>query len=200
MAGSDRKPSSRATQITYLAAVDAVRGDQVALFGLLRRIRPRLVGYFQRHMGTRLRGTAEAEDLAQDALFEICQRLPAFQPQGHREFRAWLRLILHHRITHAARGKQQIPAGREPIDSSVPARIDTPSAVAMGRELRARVAVAMRAMPPAQAEVLALHLDEGLEPEQIAPRLGITAGNARVRLHRAREALHAWFERNGAGA
>jgi len=174
---------------TYLAAIDAIKGDQIALLALLRRIRPRLVRWFERRLGPRLRSQTDAEDLAQESLLEICERLPAFEPRGHREFRAWLRLILQHQISGAARRKETLPSDRAEIDSRVPGRQETPSQIAMGTELHRNVESSLRALPADRAAILRLHLYEQMGPEQIAERLGITPGNARVRLHRARAAL-----------
>jgi len=181
--------SGDGSQPTYLAAINAVKGDQMAMLALLRRIRPRLVRWFDRRLGARLRGRTDAEDLAQEALMEICERLPSFEPRGDREFRAWLRLILQHRITNAARRKQTMPDEREEIDSRVPGRQETPSQIAMGTELHRLVEQSLKMLPDARAHILRLHLYEQLTPEQIAETLGITAVNARVRLHRARAAL-----------
>jgi DNA-directed RNA polymerase specialized sigma24 family protein len=47
----------------------------------------------------------------------------------------------------------------------------------------------MRALPPKQRAVAALHLDEGLEPAAIAPLLELTPNATRVTLHRALQAL-----------
>jgi hypothetical protein len=41
------------TPPTYLAAIDAIKGDQMAMLALLRRIRPRLVTWFERRLGPR---------------------------------------------------------------------------------------------------------------------------------------------------
>lgn len=176
-------------QPTYLAAIDAIKGDQVAMLALLRRIRPRLVRWFDRRLGARLRSKTDAEDLAQESLLEICERLPAFEPRGHREFRAWLRLILQHQISTAARRKEVLPSDRKEIDSRVPGQQESPSEMAMGTELRRKVESSLRALPEDRAGILRLHLYEQMGPEQIAEVLGITPGNARVRLHRARAAL-----------
>lgn len=177
------------TPQTYLAAIDAVKGDQVAMLALVRRLRPRLVRWFERRLGARLRSKTDAEDLAQESLLEICERLPDFEPRGHLEFRAWLRLILQHQISAAARRKEVLPPERQEIDSRVPGKQETPSEVAMGTELRGKVESSLRALPEDRAAILRLHLYEQLGPEQIAAQLGITPGNARVRLHRARTAL-----------
>ena len=174
---------------TYWEAIEAVKGDQFAMLALLRRIRPRLVRWFDRRLGARLRSRTDAEDLAQDSLLEICQRLPNFEPRGQREFRAWLRVILKHQISAAARRKETLPDGRDPIDSSVPGQQETPSEIAMGTELHRLVEQSLGSLPASHAEILRVSLYEQLKPEQIAERFGITAGNARVRLHRARAAL-----------
>ena len=48
---------------------------------------------------------------------------------------------------------------------------------------------AIRALPPKQRAVVALHLDAGLQPSEIAEALEITPNAARVTLHRALKSL-----------
>jgi RNA polymerase sigma-70 factor (ECF subfamily) len=59
----------------------------------------------------------------------------------------------------------------------------------MGSELHRLVEQSIDALSGERASILRLHLFEQCGPEQIATRLGISPGNARVRLHRARAAL-----------
>ena len=56
----------------------------------------------------------------------------------------------------------------------------------LAEETLARVRAAIAALPERQQEVILLRDIEGWEPEEVNEALGITDGNQRVLLHRAR--------------
>ena len=65
----------------------------------------------------------------------------------------------------------------------------------LGRETLARVHEAIETLPPRQADVLVLRDVEGWDPEEVCTALGITDGNQRILLHRARSKVRAALER-----
>lgn len=66
-------------------------------------------------------------------------------------------------------------------------------------DLAPRIAAALAALPAGQSDVLLLHAYAELTPEQIAEALGISAGSARKRLHRARRFIAERLGLNGNG-
>jgi RNA polymerase sigma-70 factor (ECF subfamily) len=181
---------------TYRLALRAADGDTQAMRGLVERIRPRSVGWYRKRMGARLLGRATPEDLAQEALTEIFQRLRTFQPQGQRAFRVWLRRILFSTMADLARQRTRIPRDNN-VHSGIPdAHQDTPSMLVAGLELQHLFRRALKDLPETHAEILRLRLVEQLSTEQTAERLGITEKNVTVRLTRARQALGEYFSKN----
>ncbi len=69
-----------------------------------------------------------------------------------------------------------------------------PEAGVLARETRACIEAAIRALPPNQRDVIALRDVQGWTPEEVAEALGITDGNQRVLLHRARAKVRAALE------
>jgi RNA polymerase sigma-70 factor (ECF subfamily) len=53
---------------------------------------------------------------------------------------------------------------------------------------------AIALLPPRQQEVILLRDVEGWEPEEVSDALGLTAGNQRVLLHRARSKVRSRLE------
>jgi RNA polymerase sigma-70 factor (ECF subfamily) len=62
----------------------------------------------------------------------------------------------------------------------------TPERILAGRNVMDHVNTAIDALPPGQRAVLVLRGQQGLEPAEVCAALGITEGNMRVLLHRAR--------------
>jgi len=165
------------TSQTYRLALRAADGDTQAMRGLVERIRPRIVGWYRKRMGARLLGRATAEDLAQEALTEIFQRLRTFEAQGQRT---------------------RIPRDNN-LHSGIPdAQQETPSMLMQGLELQQLFRCALKDLPESHAEILRLRLVEQLSMEQAAQRLGISEKNVTVRLTRARAALTDYFVRHRA--
>ncbi|MHC4958456.1 MAG: RNA polymerase sigma factor [Planctomycetota bacterium] len=182
--------------VTYRLALRAVDGDMQAMRGLVERIRPRIVGWYRKRMGARLLGRATPEDLAQEALTEIFQRLPTFEPQGQLAFRGWLRRILFSTMADLSRQRTRIPRDNN-IHSGIPdAQQDTPSMLVAGRELQRLFKRALKDLPDSHAEILRLRLVEQLSTVETAGRLGITEKNVTVRLTRARAALSEYFAKH----
>lgn len=57
------------------------------------------------------------------------------------------------------------------------------------RECQAAIMKKLRSLPPSQSAVMALRDIEGLSSEEVCSLLGLSAGNQRVLLHRARLAI-----------
>jgi RNA polymerase sigma-70 factor (ECF subfamily) len=68
---------------------------------------------------------------------------------------------------------------------------ETPDSLAMERELRDRLRLAIAELPPREAEVFCLRYFEELPYDKIAETLGIRRGAVAAALHKARVKLEA---------
>ncbi|UUW89389.1 RNA polymerase sigma factor [Pimelobacter simplex] len=137
-----------------------------------------LFGYVRR------RTTSDAEDLVAE-VFATAWRRRADLPAPMLR-RAWLygaarRLLL-------AQARRQ---GREEATVAELASRPEPPPADAGEARRQAVRAALGRLSPAEREVLLLVEWERLTPAELAVALGVRAGTARVRLHRARRALAA---------
>jgi RNA polymerase sigma-70 factor (ECF subfamily) len=132
---------------------------------------------------------ADAEDLVQEALLRASRRWRSFR--GQSRFTTWLFQIIVNcfRDRLRTRGKETL------ADDHVDARLVNPIDAAAGKEIGEIVAAAVSLLPPRQREVLVLVAYENLSVVEAAEVLGITAGNARVHLHLARERLKTQLSR-----
>jgi RNA polymerase sigma-70 factor (ECF subfamily) len=154
-----------------------------------------------RRMLARIVGPQDAEDLTQTVFAKAAKALPTFR--GDAEPSSWLHRIaanvasdwLRSRSTHEA--KQTIPLP-DPADDDTRAAtvgnadIDggaSPEQLVSNREMHACLRGEIGKLPEAQRTVLMLSALGGLGDEEIAQTLGISHDNAKVRLHRARQAF-----------
>lgn len=135
----------------------------------------------------RLGEPADAEDIAQDSFLVALQRLD--ECRNPERFLPWLLAIVRNR----ARDHQRFHAvrGAVPLDS-----VELPSSASPDRDLersdlRDSLTAAMKGLTEHQREVLLLHDFEGWSHREIAEKLGISEGSARVHLHNGRRSLRA---------
>ncbi len=146
-------------------------------------------------------------DTAEDVLAEtllVCWRRRADLPGAPAEVLPWAYAVAARCLANAGRSARR----RDRLSARL-AAVDPPGAAAAtpaAPDPRAElVAAALDALPATDAEVLRLWAWEGLEPRDLAPVLGTTAGAAASRLSRARAHLRAALtpaarqDRGGAG-
>ncbi|WP_329229583.1 RNA polymerase sigma factor [Streptomyces canus] len=169
----DRDGDSDA-QLTRSAA-----GDAAAFTPLVEAYSPALHGYFARRM------PRAADDLLAEAWLQAFASRRTFDP-SRGSARGWLfgvaRNVLAQHLRRA--GRQQDVPGVESTDpwQAVDQRLD---AAALAPALRQ----ALAELPVEEREVLLLVSWEQLTPAEAAAAVGIPAGTARSRLHRARGRL-----------
>lgn len=131
-------------------------------------------------------GQAAAEDVVQDVWMVVVRRIGTFE--GRCSLKTWIFRILTNRAKTAGQREGRhvgVPvaptidwAGREPVsvrDESVP----------MEHEMGI-VRDAIRRLPPTQRHVITLRDIEGRGAREVCALLGLSEGNERVLLHRAR--------------
>jgi len=139
------------------------------------------LGFLEKRLGSR----AEAEDLLQEAFIKGIERSDALRDEESAV--AWFYRMLrnavidrHRRRGAAARGLESL--AREMDDEITPPREFVETACGCVKQLS-------DTLKPEYAEALQRIEVEGLAVKEYAEQLGISANNAAVRVHRAREAL-----------
>lgn len=135
----------------------------------------------------RLGEPADAEDVCQDAFVQALERIDdCRQPD---RFVAWLLTIVRNR----ALDHQRFQSIRRsvPLDTAIIRSRESPERDLEGAEIRASLLEAMRGLTELQREVVLLYDFEGWSHREIAERLEISEGSARVHLHNGRKALRA---------
>ena len=125
------------------------------------------------------------EELLQDIAFALWRALPSFrQESSERTF--VLRIATNRALSHLA--ARPPPADTMDAADSVADTDPRPDELAARQQGAERLQQGVRALPLPQRQVLVLAL-EGLDHDDIARVLGITAGNVAVRLHRGKSLL-----------
>ncbi|MFI5316961.1 MAG: RNA polymerase sigma factor [Myxococcota bacterium] len=175
-------------------------GDEAAYAEIVRRYHGSLVRVASAHV----RSVAVAEEIAQDTWLAVLNGLARFE--GRSSFRTWLFTIAANLAkTRGAREARSVPfsaLGRVDGDNEQPVEADRfladghwaappvdwrdPEARLHDSETLAQIERAIAQLPEAQRTVITLRDVRGLDSSEVCELLGITDGNQRVLLHRAR--------------
>jgi RNA polymerase sigma factor (sigma-70 family) len=177
-----RMPAT-ATLLSDEALMERVRADELdCLTGLFERYQGPLFGFLVRLAN----GDREvAQDLTQNVFMRVLRYRASYQPG--QPFRAWVYQMARH-VWADHYQRQRPTADLEEVEKTA----------AHGRAAQAHRAAtdqhqglheALALLPPAQREVLVLHRFEGFDYAEIGEQLGCSAGAARVKAHRALDAL-----------
>ena len=191
-----RRPDSAA-----LAEAELVRklraGEEAAFVALARR-----------HQATMLRlasafvpSTAVAEEVVQDTWVAVLRGIDGFA--GRSSFKTWLLAILVNRAKSAGMSEaRSLPIGdagpavdRSRFDAGgawvSPPRhwVEESEDRLLATGLHDRLELALKRLPERQRAIVLLRDVDGLSSDEVCVVLGITAGNQRVLLHRARGRL-----------
>jgi RNA polymerase sigma-70 factor (ECF subfamily) len=175
-------------------------GDDAAFEELVRSASPRLLSTLRRM----LRSDEDARDALQETFLAAFRALPRFE--GQSKLSTWLHRIAVNAALMKLRSRRRRP--EESIDELLP-RFESDGhfergSAPVGRlvdeevgEARRRAAVrrCIDALPESHRLVIVLRDVEGLGTEETARQLGISADAAKMRLHRARQALRTLLER-----
>jgi len=169
-------------------------GDQGAFETLVRRHGGRMLTVARRL----LRSDEEGADAVQDAF------LSAFRSIGSFAGQASLGTWLHRIVVNACLMRLRSRSRRRdvPLDALLPGFDESGwrvwpehAPVILSREeTRAQVRGCIDRLPEPHRTIVRLRDVEGLDTEQTAERLGITAGAVKTRLHRARQILRDMLE------
>lgn len=153
-----------------------------------------LVSVFPQHRGrlvavlSRLVGTDEAEDLANETLLKAMDAVEGFREES--ALGTWL-----HRIATNLAYDHLRRQGRQPIEyvdtDELPEAAEEGADLLEQRQMSECVTQVLAALPVAQRQILVQADVLERTTAEIAKDAGITTGNAKIRLHRARRALQA---------
>jgi RNA polymerase sigma factor (sigma-70 family) len=182
------KPSSPSAQDLEIAAV-------------VRRERGRLLSFISR----RVRDAAEAEDVLQEALYELVAAYRLMQPVE--QAGAWLMRVARNRIIDRFRKRRPQLLGditpqeeeeHSALDRLLPPVEDGPDAQLVRELLIAELERAVAELPPEQREVFVAHELEGASFRQLSARWGVgintLLSRKRYAVLRLRERLQAVYE------
>jgi RNA polymerase sigma-70 factor, ECF subfamily len=201
------------TEQALVAALQ--RGDEAAFMELVRRHHALMVRVAQGYVRSR----AVAEEVAQETWLGVLNGIGTFESRA--TLKTWIfRILVNRAKTRAEREGRTVPfsafarddeAGEPAVDPSrfldashprwpghwaaPPQRWDElPEECLLGRETLALAREAIDALPARQREVILLRDVDGWSPEEVCDALGVSDGNQRVLLHRARSQVRAALE------
>jgi RNA polymerase sigma-70 factor (ECF subfamily) len=162
----------------FTAVLDAARaGDEASFARLWRWLHPALVRYL------RVVDPADFEDVASETWLSVARDLDRFSGDD-KDFRAWVFTIARHRAIDLARRRQRRPRQTDDLDGlDLGAEGDASEPVMAAAELADALA-ALQALPPPQAEVVALRVIAGMTVAEVAAATGKREGTVRVLAHR----------------
>lgn len=192
------------------------RGEEPAFAALLDRY----YGAMLRMAMTQVRNRAQAEEVVQEAWLAVLQGITRFE--GRSSLRTWIfHILLNIARTRAQRERRSVPfsaldgGGDDRAPSVAPERFlpgdhprwprhwavppqswgPSPEERLLTDESRAVIEGAIAALPSAQQAAITLRDVYGLDSAEAAGLLGVTEGNLRVLLHRARSKVRRTLER-----
>lgn len=192
-------------------------GDVSAGDALLRRYEPWLKLLARVQLESRFRAKFDPSDVVQQAMLEAVRALSQFRGRTEGEFAAWLRQILTHALAHEIRLyagtakrdlarevhlDQELTQTSQRLGDVLAATGTSPSQAVVKREQSVLLAEVLDRLPEDFREVIILRNLEGLPHEEVARRMGRSAGATRMlwvrALARLREEL-AGASRGGLG-
>lgn len=188
---NDAKPTSGAALAGFVsdeAIVSRVQaGDASAFELIMRRYNQRIFRVVRAILGD----NDEAEDVVQDAYVRAYEHLDQFE--GRAKFSTWLTKIAIYEANARRRRLNRVrlvDPSESGNDSMEPQSLDTdPLEAVSRRELRDVLAWAVDQLPADLRTVFTMRMIEGLDTNETAECLDLTASNVKVRVHRARVLL-----------
>ena len=178
------------TQTDVSQLVTAARRGDVEAFGeLVKRYQSVIYGLVTRLV----QGPEVAEELTQDAFVKAFKSLDSFR--GDAKFSTWLYRIAvnvchDYNASVAARMRRMETSLDRPESPVLGSRRESgPDQVVMTRRLHADFARCLAGIPPGNRVAFVLRHQEGMDYKEIAQVLSISESNAKVRVHRARDAV-----------
>lgn len=181
------------------------RGDEEAFMALVERYSAAMLRVALLYVADR----AAAEDAVQDAWLGVLRGLDRFEERS--SLRTWIfRILMNCAQTRGQKDARSIPFSLlgDTAEDGAPAGdpdwfdprsaawrsaprswAGEPEARALAAETRGRIQQAILALPPRQRQVITLRDVDGWSAAEVSELLGLSEGNQRVLLHRARTSV-----------
>ncbi|WP_299622422.1 RNA polymerase sigma factor [Pelagibius sp.] len=195
--GDDQTPSEGSSEEEMIAGLRA--GDEAQATRFVRAN----IGWMRAVAFRLLRDDGLADDCVQDALIKALRNIGKFE--GRSKLKTWLHRITVNEALMKLRSRKRLE--EDLIDPLLPdfdentCRIEAPwtrrisaEEILSQAERRQLVLSKIGELPESYRIVLMLRDIEELDTAEVAEALGITEGNVKVRLHRARAALKKLLE------
>jgi RNA polymerase sigma-70 factor, ECF subfamily len=204
-------PAPRGSDAALVAALRA--GDEAAFTALVDANHSAMLRVAMQHVASR----AVAEEVVQEAWVGILRGLDRFEERA--SLRTWmLRIVANLAKTRGVRERRVVPfsslAGDDDAPTVDPSRFEAQShpewpghwasppnpwdasaeRLLLGREAQELIAGVIAELPERQRQVIELRDVEGFPAEEVCELLGLSEGNQRVLLHRARGRVRAALE------
>jgi RNA polymerase sigma-70 factor (ECF subfamily) len=174
------------------------RGDEEAFAELVERYERLMLGVASGYVRTR----AIAQEVVQDTWLSVFLNIDSFECRS--SLKTWIvRILVNRAKTRGASESRSMPfSAFQPDDSDAfdpeslidrsrihEADTDSPEQVLVSRETFDHALRAIEQLPDSQRRVIAMRDLQGCSSHEVCSTLGITSGNQRVQLHRARAAV-----------
>ena len=133
----------------------------------------------------------DASDICQETFLRAQCGLAQLKDVGH--FRSWLLAIARHVALDVVRARSRLSDDVEAAQTLVSAS-PSPEEWAVAAELTASVRRHLQSMTERDAALIAMVVDLGFGPSEVAEALDMTSGSAKVAVHRARRRLRHQME------
>jgi RNA polymerase sigma-70 factor (ECF subfamily) len=159
-------PVGQDPESTFALIRRAQDGDIAALDALCGRYLRRMQRWAHGRLPDWCRGLLDTQDLVQDTLIQVSQRIHAFEPRHEGAFQAYVRQALLNRIRDEIRRVK----GRivEPIESAHPDPTPSPLEIAIGAELLDSYETALERLKPEDREVIVARVEMGMSWSEVA--------------------------------
>jgi RNA polymerase sigma-70 factor, ECF subfamily len=190
-------------------------GDELAFEGLVRRYHGEMLALARTYVRTR----ELAEEVVQDTWLAVLHAIDRFE--GRSSLKTWMfRILVNTAMTRGGREARTVPFSALEADDGEGPTVDPerfratgesgaghwraepgdwrmlPEERLIGREAIEVVRRAIDGLPPRQAQVIAMRDIAGFSPDEVSATLGVTRGNQRILLHRARSRVREALERH----
>lgn len=182
--GSKRAGTSNCSSAEVDAAMERyAAGDDAAFVTVYDALAPRLMTYLLK----RTKDPADAADVLQETMLHVHRARSDFI--GDAAVAPWAFAIARRLLVDARRRGQRRPPAENVMLETCPSRAPGADEVLHARELSSRVERTLAELPARQRTMFELTRRDGLSLAQAAEILGTTVGAAKLRLHRAFDAL-----------
>jgi len=186
--GKAQRPEPTALTSTLELLERFKQGDDEAVNLLIERSLPPLKRWARGRLPHWARGTADTQDLVQDAVVRALPRLKAFEARHPGALQPYLRQAITNHIRDEIRRVNTRPAAE--LRDSHPDASPSPLETAIGREGVERYEAALRELRPADREAIIARIELQQSYEEVAIALGKpSADAARMAVTRALKTL-----------